>query len=95
MFAFQHLVSATWKSLNQQATPPDELVEYVASLEAFDPEIITERKPLYTMLLEELKEAETIEEIFIAIHEYFSLYNYQIIEDMLTRLGRGQRLPRG
>ena len=85
---FQELVSATVKSLIRQNVPLDELVTHVMTLEAFDP--VFKRVPLFQDRLSELKAANTIPKLFLILHDYFSFFNYDIIEHIINVCGTNE-----
>ena len=87
MMRFQELVSATIKSLIRRNVPVDELVPHVMTLGAFDPVLKTPQVPLFQDCLNELKAAGTISKVFMVLNDYFSFFNYDIIEHIIKVLG--------
>ena len=87
MMRFQELVSATIKSLITRNVPLDELVSHVMTLGAFDPVFKEPQVPLFQYCFRELKAADTIPKIFLVLKDYFSFFNYDIIEHVITVLG--------
>ena len=82
---FQKLVSATIKSFQKQCVPLDELVSHVMqALGAFDP---VWKKPVFTDYQEQIKAAKTIPKVFLILNDYFSFFNYHIIEHIIEELG--------
>ena len=76
MIKFQTLVSATIKSFEERCVPLDNLVRHVMVLGAFDPGFN-----------KELKAAGTITGIFMVLNNYFSFFNYRILEHIIEELG--------
>ena len=87
MIQFQELVSETIKSLIRQNVPLDELVSHVMTLGAFDPVFKEPQVPLFQYYVKELKTADTIPKVFLVLNDYFSFFNYDIIEHIITVLG--------
>ena len=87
MMRFQELVSATIKSLIRQNVSVDELVPHVMTLGAFDPVVKEPQVPLFQDCLKELKAAVTISKVFMVLNDYFSFFNYDIIEHIIKVLG--------
>ena len=84
---FQELVSATIKSLITRNVPLDELVSHVMTLGAFDPVFKESQVPLFQYCFKELKTADSIPKIFLVLNNYFSFFNYDIIEHIIAALG--------
>ena len=80
-------MSATIKSLIRQNVPLDELVSHVMTLGAFDPVFKEPQVPLFQYCFKELKTADTIPKIFLVLKDYFSFFNYDIIEHIIKVLG--------
>ena len=87
MIRFQELVSATINSLKRRCVPPDELVSHVMALGAFDPVFKVSQEPVFRLCFKELKAADTIPRVFIILYDYFSFFNYHIIEHIIKALG--------
>ena len=87
MMRFQELVSATIKSLIKQNVPLDELTSHVMTLGAFDPVFKEPQVPLFQYCFRELKTADTIPKVFLVLKDYFSFFNYDIIEHVIAVLG--------
>ena len=87
MMRFQKLVSATIKSFITRNVPLDELVSHVMTLGAFDPVFKEPQVPLFQYCFEELKTVDTIPKVFLVLKDYFSFFNYDIIEHIITVLG--------
>jgi len=80
-------VSATIESLIRRNVSQDKLVSYVMTLGAFDPVLKEPQLPVFRYCFKELKAANTIYEIFMVLNDYFSFFNYQIIEHIIKSLG--------
>ena len=87
MMRFQELVSATIKSFKRRCVPIGELVSHVMALGAFDPVFKEPQVPVFHHYFEELKAADTIPKIFMVLNDYFSFFNYHIIEHIIKVLG--------
>ena len=87
MMQFQELVSATIKSFIRQNVPLDKLVSHVMTLGAFNPVFNQPQVPLFQCYFKELKTADTIPKIFLVLKDYFSFFNYDIIEHIIKVLG--------
>ena len=87
MFRFQELVSGTIESLIGRNVSPKKLVTHVMTLGAFDPVIKKPQMPVLRHRLQELKAADTIYEVFLVLNDYFSFFNYQLIEHIIKSLG--------
>ena len=84
---FQELVSATMESLIRRNVSHKKLFSHVMTLRAFDPVFKEPRVPLFRHRFEELEAASTIYEIFLVLNDYFSFFNYQLIEHIIKALG--------
>ena len=87
MTRFQELVSATIKSFKRRCVPLDELVSHVMTLGTFDPVFKEPQVPLFCHCLKQLKAADTIPKVFLVLNDYFSFFNYHIIEHIIEELG--------
>ena len=87
MIRFQELVSATIKSFQKRCIPLDDLVSHVMTLGAFDPVFKEPQVPLFQYCFQELKAADTIPKVFLVLKDYFSFFNYHIIEHIIKELG--------
>ena len=87
MIRFQELVSRTIESLIEQNVSPKKLVTHVMTLGAFDPVFEEPQMPVLQHRLQELKSTSTIYEVFLVLNEYFSFFNYQLIEHIIKSLG--------
>ena len=80
-------MSATIESLIRRNVSQDKLVSYVMTLGAFDPVLKEPQLPVFRYCFKELKAANTIYEIFMVLNDYFSFFNYQLIEHIIKSLG--------
>ena len=80
-------MSATIESFIRQNVSQDKLVSYVMTLGAFDPVLKEPQLPVFRYCFKELKAANTIYEIFMVLNDYFSFFNYQLIEHIIKSLG--------
>ena len=87
MIQFQELVSATSKSLIRRNVPQKILFFQVMTLGAFGSVFKEPQVPLLCHRFKELKAAKTIHEIFLVLNDYFSFFNYQLIEHIIKALG--------
>ena len=87
MIRFQELVSGTIESLIQQSVSQDKLVSHIMTLGAFDPVFKEPQVPVLCYRLKELKAANTMYEIFLVLNDYFSFFNYQLVEHIIKALG--------
>ena len=90
MMRFQELVSATIKSLITRNIPLDELVSHIMTLGAFDPVFKESQVPLFQYCFQRLEAADTIPKVFLVLKDYFSFFNYDIIEHVITVLGTNE-----
>ena len=87
MIRFQELVSGTIESLVGQKVSAKMLVTHVMTLGAFDCVFKEPQMPVLQHRLQELKATNTIYEVFLVLNEYFSFFNYQLIEHIIKSLG--------
>ena len=87
MMQFQELVSATIESFIGRNVSPKELLSHVMTLGAFRPVFKEPQVPVFCHRFKELKAADTIYDIFLVLNDYFSFFNYQLIEHIIKALG--------
>ena len=87
MMQFQKLVSSTIESLIRQNVSLQRLVSHIMTLGAFDPVYKKPQVPLFQYCLEKLNTVENVPEIFLVLQDYFSFFNYDIIEHIIEMLG--------
>ena len=89
LFAFQNLISTTWKALKRNNQTPKSIAEYVEGLEAFYRSRTSDEQPvpLYKQYLEQLRAATRIEDVFIITREHYSYYNHHMVLEMMHSLG--------
>ena len=84
---FQKLVSATIESLNRQNVPPDKLLSHVMTLGSLKRVFEEPQVPALHHRFKELEAAKTICKSFLVLNDYFSFFNYHIIEHIIEELG--------
>jgi len=84
MFKFQHVVNVARKSLMEQKVSVDELLSCLTILKTFDP---VTKESLSQNCYSDLMKAETVPKVFIALSNYFSFFNYDIIDLIINELG--------
>ena len=87
MIQFQELVSATIESLMRRNVPLIKLQSHLMVLGAFDPVFKETQVPVFRHCLKELRAADTIPKVFLILNDYFSFFNYHIIEHIINNLG--------
>ena len=90
MIKFQRLFSKVYESLREQKIPVDRLVTHLLSLGAFDPVSRGAQKPVLQTFFQELWDARSIEDVLWVIKDYFSFFNYHVIEHIVDGLGTDQ-----
>ena len=84
---FWRLHSRVYESLREQNVPVGRLVAHLLSLHAFDPVYNDSQKPALQSFIKELRSAESIEDVLFIIRDYFSFFNYRVIEHIVEGLG--------
>ena len=84
---FGQLFSTVYKSLSARKIPVERLVTHLLSLRAFSPVYEGSQKPLFQTFSKKLKKARSIEKVLGIIEDYFSFFNYHVIEDIVSELG--------
>ena len=87
IFKFQQLLSRFYKSLCERKVTVDTLVTHLLLLGALDPVHKRSQKPLFNTFSKELWNAESIENVLWVIRDYFSFFNYHVIEHIVDGLG--------
>ena len=87
MFRFQELVSATMESLIQRKISHYKLVAHIMTLGSLKPVFKIPTLPAFFIRLKGLLTANTIYEIFLVLKDYFSFFNYHILEHIIKELG--------
>ena len=87
---FWYLHSRVLKSLCEQKVSVDKLVAHLLSLRAFDPVYKGSQKPVLQSFFQELQSAGSIEKVLLIIKDYFSFFNYRVIEHIVDGLGTDQ-----
>ena len=68
----------------------DKLVTHLLLLDAFDPVSKATQKPVLQTFVQELRNAGSIEDVLWFIKDYFSFFNYHVIEHIVEGLGTDQ-----
>ena len=84
---FRELVSATMKSLIRQNISPDDLKSHVIYLRSFNPVHETKKLEMLVPFLTKPKIVDTIGKFFLVLDDYFSFFNYDVIEHIIRILG--------
>ena len=63
------------------------LVSHVMTLGAFKPVFKEPQVPLFQFCFQKLEAADSIPKIFLILKDYFSFYNYHVIEHIIKELG--------
>ena len=63
------------------------LVSHVMTLGAFKPVFKEPQVPLFHYCFQKLETADSIPKIFLILKDYFSFYNYHVIEHIIKELG--------
>ena len=87
---FWRLHSRVYESLRERNVPVDRLVAHLLSLRAFDPMYKDSQKPVLQTFFQELQNAGSIEKVLFIIRDYFSFFNYRVIEHIVEGLGTDQ-----
>ena len=92
VFDFGDLVSTARRSLIRQHIPPEDLVAELLSLDVLDPvhnkaKVPGTDTPVFRERQEKLQEAKSINAVFFIIKDYFSFFNYKIIERIIKVFG--------
>ena len=75
------------KSLIRQNVSRDELLIHVMALGAFKPVFKEPQIPAFHHCFKELKAADSILKVFLVLNDYFSFFNYHIIEHIIKSIG--------
>ena len=87
---FWRLHSRVYESLCERKVPVDKLVTHLLSLHTFDPVYKGSQKPVLQTFFQELLNAGSIERVLFIIRDYFSFFNYHVIEHIVDGLGTPQ-----
>ena len=87
---FWHLHSRVYESLRERKVPVGRLVAHLLSLRAFDPVYKDSQKPTLQSFFKDLRNAGSIEDVLFIIRDYFSFFNYHVIERIVDGLGTDQ-----
>jgi len=84
MFKFEHVKSVAMRSLMRRGVTVDELLSHLTILETFDP---VKKEPISPTCYADVMNAQTIPKVFIALSNYLSFFNYDILDQIITELG--------
>jgi len=87
MLKFQHVVSVALKSLRKREVTVRELVSHLMTLGTIYPVYKEAKVPPLHKCYKDLMNAETIPDLFLQLRDYFSFFNYHIIDQIITELG--------
>jgi len=87
---FWRLHSRVYKSLCEQNISVDKLVTHLLLLDAFDPVSKATQKPILQTFFHDLRSAGSIEDVLWFIKDYFSFFNYRVVEHIVDGLGTDQ-----
>ena len=87
---FWHLHSRVYESLRHRNVPVGRLVAHLSLLHAFDHVYKESQKPALQSFFQELRNARSIEDVLYIIKDYFSFFNYHVIEHIVDGLGTDQ-----
>ena len=87
MLQFQELMSSTILSLKRRDVPLVELVHHIMILGLLNPVFKESQVPVFHHRFKELKAADAITKVFLVLKDYFSFFNYHIIEHIIEALG--------
>ena len=87
---FGRLHSRVYESLCERNVPVDKLVTHLLSLGALDPVYKDSQKPALHYFSQELRSAQSIEDVLYIISDYISFFNYHVIEHIVEGLGTDQ-----
>ena len=76
MFKFEHVKSVAMRSLMRRGVMVDELLSHLTILETFDP---VKKEPRSPNCYTDVMNANTIPKVFIALSNYMSFFNYDIL----------------
>ena len=92
LIAFQRLLSRAIRLLKHQKISPEDLVTELMLLSALDPvlnkaKVSVTQTTVFRECLKELLDAKSINRVFFAIQDYFSFFNYKIIQHIIVVFG--------
>ena len=85
MKSFAKLFNNTCKSLTEQGIPTQQVARCALSIDAY--ESVSKKKPLLSECTDELRNAETIDDLFIILRPYMSFFNYELLECIIENIG--------
>ena len=85
VYAFQGLLSITWRSLTRRFMTPAKLVDYLESLDGTTSNELPS-VALFFQIMANLRDDQSVGEIFVDCHEYYSYFNHILIKGILLKL---------
>ena len=89
---FNDLTHYTIESIVSRRVSVKELHTHLSGLGAYKP--IHREDPLLRDKLDEIKRAENVKDVFNILHDYYSLFNYHIIEKLIGWFGTPEDMKR-
>lgn len=90
MEKFQTLFSDVTKSLKERDISKDSILLHLKLLGSFKPVYEDPPLPVFRCQLHELRKAKDIDEVMLGIGDYCSFFNFQLIEQIVEKLGTGR-----
>ena len=90
MYKFQHLFSATSKSLKQRNVPATLLSSHLECLGSVKPTFKDSGLPPLRHQLPGLANAKTVDAVMSVVKDYCSFFNYRMLEHIINELGSEQ-----
>jgi hypothetical protein len=87
MEKFQSLLSEITKSLKQRAVSKSSILCHLMGLGQLRPVYEDPPLPVFRRQLHDLKKAKDIDEVMLGIGDYCSFFNFQLIEQIVLKLG--------
>ena len=87
MEKFQNLLSGVTKSLKERDVSKSSILCHLMGLGQLKPVYEDPPLPVFRRQLHELKKAKDIEEVMLGIGDYCSFFNFQLIEQIVEKLG--------
>jgi len=84
MFKFERVKCAAMRSLMGRGVAVDELLAHLTFLETLDP---VKKEPISSNCYADVMKAQTIPKVFIALSNYTSFFNYDVIGQIINELG--------
>ena len=84
---FNRLVSGVVKSFDRKKIPPSDILHSVMAMNSFVPVFKGERRPIAHQLKKELEKAESISDMVYKMKDYFSFFDFDIVENVIDCCG--------